>query len=1213
MLIVLWAVTLVTMTASASAAPKTLWTRAPSCSDLSCHTAAGTTYVPRGIAANPVTGHLYVADQGNQRIQEFDAWGQFVKAWGWGVATGSSESQICTSATGCLEGIAGGGPGQFKNPQGITLDSSGDIYVFDLSNSRVQKFDPQGNFVLMFGGGVDKGPNHPGNLCTAAYLAENEICGAGEEGTAPGEFGDLGAGSFIAAAPGNRIYVGDEGRIQEFGLEGVYQGGFPDPASVLTGNTVHSLAVDSSGNVVVAFAKPGDFSASEEEIVKLSAAGTSVCTMSVPNPRALATDALGRIYVVNNKPKKRIGLYSEAEIIRYNSSCVEEIPFAFNFGDAPTIGEGYSSTGIATNAVTEAGDIGLYYSNGVAQRSFVRAYYPPPDKWPPPARPPSVKTQFAVSVTNSDAQLRAIINPHFWPDTSYSVEYGLEECSKGGCLATSFSQLAGEAVDEDVATATVGLESLLPNTTYHYRFVSQSSGGGPVRGEGGEVGTDGSEATFTTFPLAIPPKTDCPNQAFRVDFAAKLADCRAYELVSPIDKNGGDVASGSIIEGFGALTESAADGNRFTFSSLRSFGGAEGAPLLGQYLSTRTADGWRTGSISPPRVNPALYLTGIYGQYKGFSSDLCEGWLVQDSNFALAPDAPPNFPNLYRRDNCGGDPGYELLTTVAPPGFDSKAEFPNSEYVPAPRGHSADGTHTVFRAPAKLTTAACPTAGVYQIYESNGKGPLRLVSVLPNGKANCNHSAVGRSSGSPRGFNEDRVQHAVSEDGSRVFWTDSGEAGVEAYGDGPGRLFLRVNATEAQSKIAGGECTEAENACTLAVSAAADTSFEAADPGGDTAVYTADKELFRFDLASQASTSLATGVQNVIAVSEDTSRIYFFSTDILTGEQTNSEGEKAQAGTANLYLAHNDELVFVATLTSLEANPSHPGEEPSVLNAKPRDRSLTITPDGAHLAFTSLRPLTSYDNSDVVSASPDVEIFLYDANEGAAGKLRCISCNPSGARPAGRRVGGSPVDDSVAWAAARIPSWTEQLRPSRLLSADGAQFFFESFDALVPIDTNGKLDVYEWQRAVEPSACGQAGAQLYVASAGGCLSLISSGQSPEDSELFDVSEGGQDVYFATGASLLPQDPGLIDIYDARSGGGYRQAPPSQPSCEGEACQGPLAPPDSPTPASSVFEGAGNVNEAKKKQKAHRKKRSTKKAGKHKPRTKGSHNNRRPAR
>src|SRR4029077_19367630 len=124
------------------------------------------------------------------------------------------------------------------------------------------------------------------------------------------------------------------------------------------------------------------------------------------------------------------------------------------------------------------------------------------------------------------------------------------------------------------------------------------------------------------------------------------------------------------------------------------------------------------------------------------------------------------------------------------------------------------------------------------------------------------------------------------------------------------------------------------------------------------------------------------------------------------------------------------------------------------------------------------------------------------------------------------------------WVASYLPTWENQFFAPRALSEDGSRIFFNSFGPLVPRDTNGVRDVYEWERAGSEEECvGAKGAELYVASAGGCLSLISSGQSPTDSEFTDASPDGRDAFFKTAASLQPQDPGLIDIYDARAGGG----------------------------------------------------------------------------
>ncbi|HKB49877.1 MAG TPA: hypothetical protein VKC63_00430, partial [Solirubrobacterales bacterium] len=105
-----------TSTASA-AAPPLLWKKGQNCGVLSeiqagiCGFKAEKaksglnlieTTIPRGIASDPETGHLYIADQGNGRVVELTAWGDFVKAWGWGVKDGSPELQSCTAQTGCL-------------------------------------------------------------------------------------------------------------------------------------------------------------------------------------------------------------------------------------------------------------------------------------------------------------------------------------------------------------------------------------------------------------------------------------------------------------------------------------------------------------------------------------------------------------------------------------------------------------------------------------------------------------------------------------------------------------------------------------------------------------------------------------------------------------------------------------------------------------------------------------------------------------------------------------------------------------------------------------------------------------------------------------------------------------------------------------------------------------------------------------------------------
>jgi len=322
-----------------------------------------------------------------------------------------------------------------------------------------------------------------------------------------------------------------------------------------------------------------------------------------------------------------------------------------------------------------------------------------------------------------------------------------------------------------------------------------------------------------------------------------------------------------------------------------------------------------------------------------------------------------------------------------------------------------------------------------------------------------------------------------------------------------------------------------------------------------------------------------------MGTSDDASRVYFVSEEALGGEGENSEGDKASTGKPNLYLYEKGSgFVFIATLSTTETDPSNDGRSSSPVNNKPNVRSARVSPDGLHAAFTSTESLTGYDNIDANAGEAATEVYVFDATaDGGAGVLVCASCKPSGARPVGRSLGNANGGIPINWTAARIPGWSTQFQPTRALSDDGARLFFNSYDALLPRDTNGKADVYQWE-AIGSGDCSE-GSSIFSAPNGGCISLISSGESPDDSVFFDATPSGSDVFFATQSSLLEQDYGLLDVYDARVNGGF-PAPPKPPAaCEGEACQGPLTPPSDPTPASSAYQGPGNPKIAAKKKKA----------------------------
>ena len=158
---------------------------------------AGVTGTTGGLFNNPLdvavskdgSGDLYVADAGNHRVQRFDAAGDFELAFGWNVVAegGAGDTpgdgfEICTVAADCQAGEPGatGEGGRLQSPTGLAIDPNDDsLYVFSRGKNRVEKFDPDGNWLLAFGDGVEGAAD----VCTVAAS-----CTVGTTGAGAGQF-----------------------------------------------------------------------------------------------------------------------------------------------------------------------------------------------------------------------------------------------------------------------------------------------------------------------------------------------------------------------------------------------------------------------------------------------------------------------------------------------------------------------------------------------------------------------------------------------------------------------------------------------------------------------------------------------------------------------------------------------------------------------------------------------------------------------------------------------------------------------------------------------------------------------------------------------------------------------------------------------------------------------------------------------------------------
>jgi NHL repeat-containing protein len=168
--------------------------------------------------ATDAAGNVYVADSGNNRIEKFDSAGNWLRAWGKNV-NGGGVFGICTVAASCQAGGFGGLGGEFNQPQGVTVDASGNVYVADRNNGRIQKFDSSGNWLRTWGKNVDNVVAGTGfEICT---IAAN--CKAADASTG-GLGGELTVPIGIATDAANNVYVADLGndRIQKFNASGTW-------------------------------------------------------------------------------------------------------------------------------------------------------------------------------------------------------------------------------------------------------------------------------------------------------------------------------------------------------------------------------------------------------------------------------------------------------------------------------------------------------------------------------------------------------------------------------------------------------------------------------------------------------------------------------------------------------------------------------------------------------------------------------------------------------------------------------------------------------------------------------------------------------------------------------------------------------------------------------------------------------------------------------
>lgn len=627
--------------------------------------------------------------------------------------------------------------------------------------------------------------------------------------------------------------------------------------------------------------------------------------------------------------------------------------------------------------------------------------------------------------------------------------------------------------------------------------------------------------------------------------AASTSGQRVYEMVSPLDKNGGDIDRDVPYQDY-STSGAAPSGDAVAYSSQGQFGNnSSGAPYA-QYRSVRTGAGWVTRGIDPPLVpDPEQNLNTPRVPF--LSVDLTRAVVQSNKELTASAAKLGGSGGLYLQDHTGSSPSYRLLSDPFAPLPPEAVNDPDQNFRFIFSAATDDMSHIVFVARGRQLAADAPVLEPSStiLYEWVN-GILRPVSVLPDGVVADQADPGARSTGQGSFFPGD---HLISQDGSRVFFTayksDQGITGG-LYVRKDGSVTEPVSASERAADDPPGDDPPPVQPAT----------FEAAESvHGSSAVFTSpypltddatatfggsDLYLWREDPVEGKHLEDLTvadpaggGVLAIAAAADDLSHVYFVATGDLA--------DGAEAGQPNLYAwTPGDGVRHVATLTFAD-EPVWSVRRDDV----PRFRDARVSAGGGQLVFASTAKLTDADNAG------HKQVYRYDY---ASGGLTCLSCTTL-APSSGADAGLFPMTGTASIKTPAVP-----YRLTRNLSSDG-RVIFESADRLVLADTNGKSDVYEWDA--------------------GSVRLISSGVGSEGSKFIDASADGRDVFFTTRERLVAADrDSQIDIYDARIGGGFPEQPPP-PNCEDDACQQPKFYRPSPLlPGSSILTGRGDVTPGK---------------------------------
>jgi NHL repeat len=818
-------------------------------------------------------------------------------------------------------GEEGSGPGQLSQPTGLAVnDATGDVYVVDAGNKRVEQFTAAGTFVREFA--PPGGFTEPGSI--AVDDSSNPLDVSKED-----------------------VYVTDTAAnaIDKFEANGHFLGSIHEAGAGVTLLEMVGVAVDDEGHLWVSTGCSrtlSEFSAAEPNVfVATQVVTTAGCLRS-----GLGVDSEGDFWVIQRyagygaklsptgavltPPGQEVGGAGHHGLAVdpttnsvYLSSASDVVEYSAAGSEMETFGAGHlseveaESEPIAIDPVTDTADVADVAADAI--RVF-----------------PGVVLPIATSkpanglAHEGDATLNATVNPEGVALNECKFEYGASSSYENSVPCSQTPAEIGSGTSAVAVSA--NLTGLAIPSEYHYRLVTTNTNGEAVSHDETFIAPDKPEILY--------PKTSAPSSSealitgylnpgglattYHVDYGTT----EAYGSSTPEASLGNGLALDRVrIEVRGLSPATTYHARLVAHNAL----GTTEEPLTAfstpgtLEASSGLPDDRGYELVSPASFPGEVYVPDVRAEYEVVSSDRpalaatngeavtyagdptatagsgAQGFGTGDqfiahrqSNGWTATDITPNTevitnltpfeafsPNLTAavyHENAGYPPpasettpagcqeglyGYSQETATFSPLFTTTLT-PGQCGEPRFAGASESWNQVFFQDEAPLvagTRAFAQVAGSGCFKQCNlydtVSAAMRVVNVLPDGV-----STAGGVFGGVNLFEGGGSYIGANPDAPKTLSDVVSSDGGLAFwtdteaGSDEGHIFVRVNPGRAQSSLSAGICTESEMACTVAVSLGA-ASYLTATPDGRYVFYLEAGGLWRYDTGTGARAAIA--------------------------------------------------------------------------------------------------------------------------------------------------------------------------------------------------------------------------------------------------------------------------------------------------------------------------------------------------------------------